>query len=93
MLIPYSAWLLDVTGDCPDAGGRGYSDGDPDGHVRPVAGTLAPVPWSPVPCAQVMCSLDEELDGPVVDPRNVLRRVERAMTRPNVAPTARRCRR
>jgi glutamine synthetase len=86
MLIPYSAWLLDVTGDCPDAGGRGYSDGDPDGHVRPVAGTLAPVPWSPVPCSQVMCSLDEDLDGPVVDPRNVLRRVERAMTRSGLTP-------
>ncbi|GAB3439917.1 glutamine synthetase family protein [Insolitispirillum peregrinum] len=86
MLIPYSAWLLDATGDCSDPGGRGYSDGDPDGVVRPVAGTLAPVPWSPVPSAQVMCSLDEDLDGPVVDPRNVLRRVERQMNRAGMFP-------
>lgn len=86
MLIPYSAWLLDVTGDCSDPGGRGYSDGDPDGVLRPVVGTLARVPWSPVPSAQVMCSLEEDLDGPVVDPRNVLRRVERQMNRAGMFP-------
>ena len=26
----YSTFLLDVTGYCPDAAGRGFTDGDPD---------------------------------------------------------------
>lgn len=76
MMIPYSAYVLDVTGDCPDSGGRGISDGDPDGVARPVAGTLTSVPWSEVPAAEVMVTLDEDLSSSVVDPRNVLRRIE-----------------
>ena len=29
-----------LTGYCPDAAGRGFTDGDPDATYYPVAGTL-----------------------------------------------------
>ena len=45
--IPSSIELLDVTGGCTDAGGRGFSDGDPDVLILPVEGTLSRVPWGP----------------------------------------------
>ena len=35
----YSTFLLDPTGYCPDAAGRGFSDGDPDATYYPVAGS------------------------------------------------------
>lgn len=87
MLIPYSSYLLDATGDCPDAGGHGFSDGDPDGTARPVPNTLAPVPWSECPAAEVMVSMDEDLDGLLVNPRNVLRRLERRLRAAGLHPT------
>ncbi len=74
--IPSSIYLLDVNGNCTDAGGRGFSDGDPDVQVRPVPGTLKPVPWGVAGAAQVMGCL-YELDGAPceVDPRHVLESV------------------
>lgn len=70
--IPYSIYLLDVTGANADPGGRGFSDGDPDGTALPLAGTLAPVPWSAPPGAQVlMTMLDQQGQPSMVDPRNV----------------------
>lgn len=79
MQIPLSLYLLDVTGDCLDPSGRGFSDGDPDGTVVPVPGRLVPVPWAEEPTAQVLLSLRPEGEGPEgerdVDPRNALRRV------------------
>ena len=74
--IPSSIYLLDINGNCTDAGGRGFSDGDPDVQVRPVPGTLKPVPWGASGAAQVMGCL-WELDGTPceVDPRHVLERV------------------
>lgn len=47
--------LLDCRGRGHDAGGRGASDGDPDGVALPLAGTLVRVPWAKAPTAQVMC--------------------------------------
>lgn len=71
--IAASIMLLDITGECTDAGGRGFSDGDPDVTIRPVPGTLVPVPWGSQPTAQVLGSLFE-LDGSpcLIDPRHVL---------------------
>ena len=46
MLLPYSAMVLDVTGTSSDAGGIGFSDGDPDGTLRPISATLSMVPWA-----------------------------------------------
>src|SRR5215469_18196925 len=43
---PQSHFLLDVNGDSSDPIGRGFSDGDPDTTLHPVAGSLAAVPWA-----------------------------------------------
>ena len=52
----------------------GSQDGDPDVNARAVAGSLAPIPWSTVPSAQVLLEL-REIDGSAyfADPRQVLR--------------------
>jgi len=77
MQIPESIALLDVTGDCNDPLGRGFSDGDPDCVAMPIPGTLAPVPWGDVPSAQVIMTLRDQAGAPaLVDPRTVLDRVE-----------------
>ena len=76
ILLPSSTFLLDVNGVGTNAGGRGFSDGDPDVTVLPVPGSLAPVPWAGSGAAQVL-GLLYELDGSpcAVDPRHVLRDV------------------
>ena len=76
ILLPSSTFLLDVNGVGTNAGGRGFSDGDPDVTVLPVPGSLAPVPWAGSGAAQVL-GLLYELDGSpcAVDPRHVLRNV------------------
>jgi len=66
--FPVSSYFLDVTGRCLDAEGRGYSDGDPDANCYPQPGTLAPVPWSATPGAQVLLSMPTHR-GLIVDPR------------------------
>ncbi|MBB4266359.1 glutamine synthetase family protein [Roseospira visakhapatnamensis] len=77
MQIPESIALLDVTGDCNDPLGRGFSDGDPDCVAMPIPGTLAVIPWGDVPSAQVMLTLRAQDGSPaLVDPRTVLDRVE-----------------
>ena len=69
-------FLLDVTGDTSDPGGRGLSDGDPDDLGRPVAGSLVPVPWATRPTAQVLIDVFH-LDGRPYDasPRQLLAKV------------------
>jgi glutamine synthetase len=69
-------FLIDVTGETSDPGGRGYSDGDPDHVARPIAGSLVPVPWSTRPAAQVMMKFFDH-DGRPYDasPRNLLERI------------------
>ncbi|MDH3690719.1 MAG: glutamine synthetase family protein [Gammaproteobacteria bacterium] len=70
--IPYTVYWLDVTGANSDPCGRGFSDGDPDGVAVPISGTLATVPWSDTPRAQVLMNLREADGSPsMVDPRNV----------------------
>ncbi len=78
LALPYTVYLLDVTGDNLDPCGRGFSDGDPDGICRPVAGTLVPVPWADAPRAQVLTSMSDPDGAPsLVDPRNVAAHVQR----------------
>ena len=76
MMSPGSSFLLAVTGESMDPEGLGFSDGDPDQLAIPVPGTLAPAPWTQVPTAQVMLTM-QELDGEpyYYEPRNVLARV------------------
>jgi len=77
MLMPYSAMVVDVTGNTSDAGGVGFSDGDPDGTMFPVPGTLAPVPWAHEPTAQCIVSFNDSNGGKeFLEPRNILERVD-----------------
>ena len=72
LAVPYSAYFLDVTGDCLDPCGRGFSDGDPDGVALPVPGTLSRVGWDTVPGARVLMSMPAPAGGAArVDPRVV----------------------
>lgn len=72
MQIPLTVHLLDVTGDSCDPGGRGFTDGDPDGSAFPMPGTLVPVPWSPHPAAQTLMAIETTQGVPSpFDPRNV----------------------
>src|SRR5262249_44955717 len=73
--IPQTVYLLDVTGAMSDPMGRGFEDGDPDGHAHPIAGTLVSVPWTEPPRAQVLMTLAEGGHPAMVEPRNILRHV------------------
>lgn len=67
--------LVDVRGNTADPMGYGFSDGDPDATVRPVAGTLARVPWGNG-LAQLLCEPANAATGEPFwyDPRTVLKR-------------------
>lgn len=70
--IARSIYLLDAKGDCPDACGQGFSDGDPDADCYPVPGTLVPVPWAEPPRGQVLMSMREADGAPChIEPRTV----------------------
>lgn len=66
--------LVDVMGNTADPMGHGFSDGDPDGMARPLAGSLQTVPWSGGRRAQVLCEMtDTETGDPFwYEPRRVL---------------------
>jgi len=83
-----AVFLIDVTGETSDPGGRGYTDGDPDHLARPIAGSLVPVPWSKRPAAQVMMAFFD-LEGRPYDasPRNLLERVSERLGRRGWRPT------
>jgi glutamine synthetase len=52
-----SALVLDARGHAHGPMGIGTQDGDPDAFGTPVAGRLAPVPWSVAPVAQSLLSM------------------------------------
>lgn len=66
--------LTDVNGATWDTAGLGFSDGDPDAPCAAVPGTLVPIPWAPVPRAQVLMRY---WDGAPLwhEPRTILERV------------------
>ncbi len=68
--------LVDVQGNTADPMGHGFSDGDPDAIVRPIAGLLAPAPWAPG-LAQVLCEPESAATGKPLwyDPRTLLKGV------------------
>lgn len=77
MLMPYSAMVVDVTGNTSNAGGVGFDDGDPDGMMFPVPNTLVPVPWAHEPTAQCLVSFDDSNGGKeMLEPRNILEKVD-----------------
>jgi len=72
----YSTFLLDTSGYCPDAEGRGFTDGDPDANYFPVKNTLSMMPWHKDNIAQVLISIqDDSRYSSIMDPRNVLANV------------------
>ena len=72
----YSTFLLDTSGYCPDAEGRGFTDGDPDANYYPVKNTLSIIPWHKDNLAQVLITIqDESRYSSIMDPRNVLAKV------------------
>jgi glutamine synthetase len=71
--MPYALHLIDATGDSCDPLGIGIGNGAPDGTAMPIAGTLAPIPWSERPGAQVLLTFFEpDRRRSRADPRWVL---------------------
>ena len=75
-LTPRSAPLLGIRGDWYDEIPLAEMGGDPDQIIRPVAGTLALIPWYDSPVAQVLVAYAQD-DGTLdwVDPRQPLQSV------------------
>ena len=72
----YSTFLLDTSGFCPDADGRGVADGDPDANYYPISNTLKIMPWHKDKIAQVLITIqDNSRYNSTVDPRNLLAHV------------------
>ncbi len=85
--FPCSTYLLDVTGHCADACGRGISDGDPDGLCLPIPGTLVPTPWVSESAAQVLVTMTEGDGVPaMMEPRNVAAAVYRRFSELGLTP-------
>lgn len=73
--IPRACLVLDVRGECPDAGGYGFTDGDPDVLAHMIPGSLKIIPWGDGLTAQCLLTFCEEgnINKPLmIDPRNIL---------------------
>jgi len=89
MQIPLSLHLMDVRGEMMNPGGRGYSDGDPDGTAWPIAGTVMEVWGSAPPRAQMLMSLKDGSGTPLAyDPRTLLERVLKRFDELDLTPVA-----
>src|SRR6266566_3116570 len=89
MQIPLSLHLMDVRGEMMNPGGRGYSDGDPDGTAWPIAGTVMEVWGSTPPRAQMLMSLKDGSGVPLAyDPRTLLERVLKRFGELDLTPVA-----
>src|SRR6185312_8624966 len=89
MQIPLSLHLMDVRGEMMNPGGRGYSDGDPDGTAWPIAGTVMEVWGADPPRAQMLMRLCTSEGAPLsYDPRNILERVLERFDELDLTPVA-----
>jgi glutamine synthetase len=89
MQIPLSLHLMDVRGEMMNPGGRGYSDGDPDGTAWPIAGTVMEVWGADPPRAQMLMRLCTADGTPLsYDPRNILDRVLQRFAELDLTPVA-----
>ena len=89
MQIPLSLHLMDVRGEMMNPGGRGYSDGDPDGAAWPIASTVTEVWGSDPPRAQMLMRLCTADGEPLsYDPRNLLDRVLQRFAELDLTPVA-----
>ena len=81
VLLPFSAFYLDVLGGVTNTLNLGWTDGDPDGVLVPVKDSIKPVPWDER-FLQVLITMRKEQenwgvikDPSHVDPRNILKKV------------------
>jgi len=82
-----STMLLDSRGMLPKGLSIGLSDGDPDYACIPVAGTLAPMPWTPRPMGQCLLQMMDDSGRPYpYDSRYVLQRVLERFRELNLTP-------
>ena len=89
MQIPLSLHLMDVRGEMMNPGGRGYSDGDPDGTAWPIAGSVTEVWGADPPRAQMLMSLCDTNGVPLsYDPRAMLERVLQRFNELDLTPVA-----
>src|SRR5215471_665000 len=89
MQIPLSLHLMDVRGEMMNPGGRGYSDGDPDGTAWPILGTAMRIWGSDPPRAQILMHFTEVSGAPVFyDPRTILARVLKRFEDLDLTPVA-----
>jgi glutamine synthetase len=78
---------LDITGKDVDDTGLVWDTGDADMTARPVAGTLARVPWLASPTGQVMLTMFDGTGSPAAaDPRHALVRVIERFARASLTP-------
>lgn len=89
MQIPISLPLMDARGEMTNAGGHGFSDGDPDGTAWPIPGTITRVWGAEQPRAQMLMALCRADGAPLAyDPRNVLERVASRFAALDLTPVA-----
>ncbi len=88
--MPRSVYCVDIFNRDVDAAALAEPIGDPDGLCRPVAGTLAPVPWAGEGRAQIMVMITgEDSETPFFcDPRGVLAGVVRRFHERGLRPVA-----
>ena len=86
--VPRTIPLLGIRGDLYDGVSKSEFGGDPDQVIRPVAGTLARVPWYGSPVAQVLTSYacgNGEVEW--LDPRSPLLAVLARYASDGLSPT------
>ncbi len=82
-----STMLLDSRGVLAEGLDIGLKDGDPDYACVPVAGTLAPMPWTPRPMGQCLLQMVDAAGVPYhYDSRYVLQRVLERFKEINLTP-------
>ena len=85
--VPRSVSFLGIMGEMYDGVSQLEFGGDPDQIIRPVAGTLARVPWYDSPVAQVLTAYTTP-EGKIdwVDPRSPLINVIEILSRDGLSP-------
>jgi len=74
--LPLSTYAPNIMGLGVDSSGLGLVNGDPDGIIVPIPGTLKPVPWGDENTAQLMIDmLDETGEISYLSPRGQLARI------------------
>ncbi len=85
--FPGCTFAVDITGDTVEETGMSQELGVPDRICRPVAGTLAPVPWAARPLGQIMLSMRDGDGGPFpYAPRSLVEGMLAALAQRGLTP-------